>query len=132
METKEFRDLVESVRAAQKAYYADKTHTNLVAAKQLEKKLDTVIREWKEAAPTEPEPVDRQLPLKSNSDPLQPPAAVLIALGSIVVHYEELTSPGGHPLDAQAVELLRNDPMVDEWFQQMGRMGRMALLPIKR
>lgn len=62
-------------------------------------------------------------------DPLTPTPQVLIALGSLVVHYEELTSPGGHPNDRAAIDSIRNHPDVRAWFEQMDKM---AFLPVKR
>lgn len=62
-------------------------------------------------------------------DPLKPSPALLIAIGSLVVHYEELTSPNGHPADKIAIDSLRNQPEVKKWFDEMTRM---AFLPVKR
>jgi hypothetical protein len=63
------------------------------------------------------------------SDPLKPSPQVLIALGSLVMHYEEYMSPKGHPNDKDAIDTLRNQPEVKEWFDQMDKM---AFLPVKR
>lgn len=62
-------------------------------------------------------------------DPLKPSPALLIAIGSLVAHYEELTSPHGHPADKVAIDSLRNHPDVKEWFDEMSRK---AFLPVKR
>ena len=62
-------------------------------------------------------------------DPLKPAPTLLIKLGSIVVHYEEMLAPGGHPLDKQALNTLNSDPEVREWFEAMDKM---AFLPKKR
>ena len=62
-------------------------------------------------------------------DPLKPTADLLVKLGSLVVHYEELTSPHGHPFDRSAIEQLRQDPQVDQWFTTMQSQG---FLPRKR
>ena len=62
-------------------------------------------------------------------DPLKPSPALLIALGSLIVHYEELTSPNGHPADKAAIDSLRNLPDVKEWFDIMTQK---AFLPVKR
>jgi len=62
-------------------------------------------------------------------DPLKPSPQLLISLGSLVVHYEELTSPKGHPMDKEAIDSIRNQPNVKDWFEAMSRM---AFLPVKR
>lgn len=62
-------------------------------------------------------------------DPLKPSIQLLIKLGSIIVHQEELLSPGGHEYDKHALETVRNDPEVIEWIEQMTKM---AFLPVKR
>lgn len=62
-------------------------------------------------------------------DPLKPSPALLIKLGSIIVHMEELHSPKGHPLDKNALDSLTGDPEVREWF---AAMNKMAFLPVKR
>ena len=62
-------------------------------------------------------------------DPLKPSAALLVKLGSLIVHLEEANSPTGHPYDKVAVEQLQADPEVMEWFTAMNKM---AMLPVKR
>jgi len=62
-------------------------------------------------------------------DPLKPPAATLVKLGSLVVHYEEWTSGEGHELDKSAIDSLRNEPDVIQWFEEMSKM---SMLPVKR
>ena len=44
-------------------------------------------------------------------DPLQPSAALLIKLGSIIVHLEEMHSSKGHHYDKYALQTLTNDPI---------------------
>jgi hypothetical protein len=61
------------------------------------------------------------------SDPLHPSASLLCKLGSIVVHYEELNSLDGHPIDKSTIDSLRRDPEVEEWFTEMK-----SFLPAKR
>lgn len=63
------------------------------------------------------------------SDALKPSASVLVKLGSIAVHSEELLSPKAHHFDAKALEDLLNDAEIKEWLKQMGKL---ALLPVKR
>ena len=63
------------------------------------------------------------------SDPLKPSATLLIKLGSMVVHYEEMTSPKGHQFDKHALDTLTNDAEVKAWFAEMNKM---AFLPVKR
>lgn len=63
------------------------------------------------------------------TDPLKPSASLLIKLGSVIVHQEELMSPKGHTFDKHALETVRNDPEVVAWLAQMTKM---AFLPVKR
>ena len=58
-----------------------------------------------------------------------PSFRVLIALGSIIVHYEELLSNTGHPADQVAIDFLRDQSDVKEWFD---KMNQFAFLPVKR
>lgn len=62
-------------------------------------------------------------------NPLQPNAQLLVKLGSIAVHAEEMISPTGHGFDKIAMQQLLNDPQVTEW---MAAMDKMAMLPKKR
>lgn len=66
--------------------------------------------------------------MKKN-DPLKPSVTVLIKLGSIAVHAEELTSPKGHQFDKAALDTVLHDPEVREWLSQMDKL---AFLPKKR
>lgn len=67
--------------------------------------------------------------MATTKDPLTPRASLLIKLGSLIVHHEELASPKGHQFDQVAIDSLRRDPEVIEWFNQMNKM---AFLPVKR
>jgi hypothetical protein len=60
---------------------------------------------------------------------LQPSASLLMKLGSIIRHFEELTSSKAHSLDKAAIESLLSDSDVKEWFEEMDKQ---ALLPVKR
>jgi hypothetical protein len=62
-------------------------------------------------------------------NPLTPPATLLVKLGSIAVHADEMLSPGGHAYDKVALEQLLQDPEVKEWI---ARMDALAFLPKKR
>ena len=62
-------------------------------------------------------------------DPLQPSAALLVKIGSLVVHLEEAMSTKGHHFDKAAIQSLQSDPEVKQWFEDMTMM---ALLPVKR
>jgi len=62
-------------------------------------------------------------------DIFKPSPQLLIKLGSIIVHYEELNSPHGHQLDDAAIKALMLNEDVLEWFEGMKKM---ALLPVKR
>ena len=63
------------------------------------------------------------------SSVLSPPASLLIKLGSIAVHVEELLAPGGHAFDRSAIEQLLADPEVVAWRVEADKL---ALLPKKR
>lgn len=54
---------------------------------------------------------------------------LLCKVGSIVVHADELTSPGGHSFDLVALENLLRDPQVVAWLAEMQRL---ALVPVAR
>lgn len=58
-----------------------------------------------------------------------PTMSLLCKIGSILVHVEEATEPGGHPFDAYAIRSLMSDPEIVEWLAEM-RDG--AFLPVKR
>jgi hypothetical protein len=60
---------------------------------------------------------------------LQPSVALLVKLGSIAVHAEELLSPQGHQFDRAALQTLFEDQEVKAWIAQMTEM---AMLPVKR
>jgi len=63
------------------------------------------------------------------SNPLQPSPSLLSKLGSIIVHADELNSPGGHAYDLTALQFLYSDSEVVEWLNQMRKM---AMIPVKR
>lgn len=63
------------------------------------------------------------------TDPLKPSVALLVKLGSIAVHTDEILSPGGHPFDRAALRTLFEDAEVQDWIAQMTKM---AMLPVKR
>lgn len=63
------------------------------------------------------------------SDPLKPSASLLIKLGSMVVHLEEMMSSKGHDFDKHALDTLYADEEVKAWF---AAMNKMAFLPVKR
>jgi hypothetical protein len=60
-------------------------------------------------------------------DPLKPEITLLMKLGSIAVHTEELLSTDGHQFDKAVLDTLLQDPEVQGWIKSMG-----ALLPEKR
>jgi hypothetical protein len=53
--------------------------------------------------------------------------SLLVKLGSIVVHAEELLSTDGRHVDLEAMRPLLADAEVQNWIKGMG-----ALLPLKR
>lgn len=60
---------------------------------------------------------------------IHPSKAVVIKLGSIARHAQEMIGPSGHPVDVQAIRALLSDPEVAEWMEQADAM---ALLPVMR
>lgn len=60
---------------------------------------------------------------------VSPPITVVIKLGSIARHVEELLGPSGHSFDKVALAGLLNDPEVREW---MAAADELALLPVIR
>lgn len=62
-------------------------------------------------------------------NPFLPSISLLVKLGSIAVHADELTSADGHQFDAAAIRSLLADPDIAEWIRQMNKE---AFLPIKR
>lgn len=64
-----------------------------------------------------------------NDNPLNPSPAVLIALGSAVIHAEEYLSPKGHLADKVAFETALKSPEVQKWIEEMNKL---AFLPVKR
>lgn len=61
------------------------------------------------------------------SDPHKPSLSLLVKLGSIAVHADEMLSPTGHDFDRLALRSLLTDPEVVAWTEQMGEF-----LPRKR
>jgi hypothetical protein len=60
---------------------------------------------------------------------MNPSPALLVKLGSIIVHFDEFNSPGGHEYDLHTAHQLMADPDVKEW---MDEMNGAAMLPVKR
>lgn len=63
------------------------------------------------------------------ADPLHPPLATLVKLGSIAVHVDELLSDDGHYLARLALQQAVADPDVQAWIKLMDAQG---FLPKKR
>lgn len=59
----------------------------------------------------------------------KPTLALLVKLGSLAVHYQELTGPNGHGFDRRAIETLEQDEEVKAWFEAMNKS---AMLPVMR
>lgn len=55
--------------------------------------------------------------------------SLLVKLGSIAVHAEEMLSPGGHQYDMAAIRTLLEDEEVSQWLKQMTTLG---FMPVKR
>jgi hypothetical protein len=80
------------------------------------------------------EPCGEELGPETKLAPLRDGASVLtIALqakaGSLLAHVEEMLSPGGHPLDAEATLALLADPEITTW---MDSLRDQSLLPVRR
>ena len=60
---------------------------------------------------------------------MNPSPALLVKLGSIIVHFDEATESGAHAYDLMTARQLLADPEVSEWMQQMQVA---AMLPVKR
>jgi len=65
----------------------------------------------------------------ADADPLKPGLGLLVKLGSIAVHVDEMLSPGGHEADRIAINQLLNDEDVKAWVIALTRSG---MLPVKR
>jgi hypothetical protein len=68
------------------------------------------------------------------TDPMKPSVTLLVKLGSIAIHADELTddtpnAARGHKEDAATIKSLLSDPEVFAW---MHKMRNMAFLPVKR
>lgn len=63
------------------------------------------------------------------NDPFHPKLSLLVKLGSIAVHADEMLSPGAHEYDAEAIKPLLRDPDLKEWIEQMTKKG---FMPIQR
>jgi hypothetical protein len=62
-------------------------------------------------------------------DPLRPSVTTLVKLGSIIVHFDEATMPGGHEFDMHTARTLLEDYEVKAWISAMNKL---AMLPVKR
>lgn len=58
-----------------------------------------------------------------------PSLSILIKLGSIAVHTDEMLSASGHAFDLAVLESLLKDPEITAWVEEMTKL---ALLPVKR
>lgn len=67
--------------------------------------------------------------MKANDPTKDVDVTVLIKLGSIAIHAEEMMSPTGHEFDRIALNGLLNDPEIKTW---LAAMDRLAFLPKKR
>lgn len=62
-------------------------------------------------------------------DVLKPELDILVKLGSLAVHVEEMFSPNSHLFDKRAIETILQDEKLQNWLQSMNKL---ALLPVKR
>jgi len=58
-----------------------------------------------------------------------PELPVLVKLGSIAVHVEEMLSDDGHAFDREAIRTLLAQPDLQHW---LNGMKTMCLMPVKR
>lgn len=58
---------------------------------------------------------------------IKPNLSLLMKLGSLIVHYEEFQSEKRHEFDLVAIETLRNDLEVREWFAVMSKNGMVSV-----
>jgi hypothetical protein len=61
--------------------------------------------------------------------PLAPSPSLLCKLASVVVHADEMLSPGGHEFDRHALVSALGDGEVKAWIAEMTKMG---MAPVKR
>jgi hypothetical protein len=62
-------------------------------------------------------------PPSEGTTPLEPSASLLVKLGSIAVHAEEILSPNRHQFDLSALQTLLDDAEVKEWLKKNGQNG---------
>jgi hypothetical protein len=68
--------------------------------------------------------------MTAKKDPTDNPSlTLLMKLGSIAVHADELLSDDGHELDRVALNTVLYDPEVTSWLEQMKKL---AYIPRKR
>lgn len=65
----------------------------------------------------------------TKTDPLKPSVGVLVKLGSIAVHVDEMLGPTGHAFDREALGTLLRDDEVKDWIASMDKLG---FMPKKR
>lgn len=54
---------------------------------------------------------------------MKPKITILVKLGSLAIHIEEVLSPNGHVFDKAAIQTLLDDPEVKEWLMLMDKMS---------
>ncbi len=65
----------------------------------------------------------------NRTGPLAPSPALLVKIGSGLVHAEEFFSSDGYPLDRDAFNSILSDVEVVEWLAEMNNL---LLIPLKR
>lgn len=63
------------------------------------------------------------------TDMTKPSLGLLVKLGSIAVHADEILSPYREAVDVDAIKTLLDDAEVRKWLAQMSKA---AFLPVKR
>lgn len=67
--------------------------------------------------------------MTDKADCLKPPISLLVKLGSISVHVEEMLSATGHAFDLDTLKYLLQDKEIINWINEMNKL---ALLPVTR
>jgi len=77
----------------------------------------------------EPKPGKQWGDHKVTVNPLKPSLALLVKIGSAVVHADEFMGPTGHPLDKTAFDDLMRNAELQTWLSDLTEKG---YLPVRR
>lgn len=112
------RQISTAIEVLQQTYSGSELVAQPKPADNVREEAEAHAKEEAMTSPTKPAP---------RPDPLKPRLELLMKLGSIAVHTDELLSPGGHNYDMEALKPMLRDPEVREWIKDMG-----VYLPVKR